>query len=166
MDPNVIIAALPEIFTQLVGFGIVYLVLRKYAFGAVFQVIDERQKTITSSIEKAELKRLEMESLKNEYEERLQDVEQEVHSKIQLAVAEGQRIADEIVKKAHHDAAARLEHAKFEIQRETDNARALVRQEVVELSTLMASKLIEKNLSNEENEKYVLDLLSHTGELV
>jgi hypothetical protein len=29
----------------------------------------------------------------------------------------------------------------------------------------MAGKLIARNLSSEENEKYVLDLLSHTGEL-
>lgn len=165
MDPNVIIKALPEIVTQMIGFGVVYLVLKKYAFGVIFQVIDERQKTIASSIEKAEQKRVEMESLKSEYEERLRGVEQEVHSKVQLAIAEGQRIADEIVQKGHSDVAARLEYAKFEIQRETDNALALVRQEVVELSTLMAGKLIEKNLSNEENEKYVLDLLRHTGGL-
>jgi len=166
MDPNAIIEALPEIITQLIGFGVVYLVLKKYAFGTVFQMIEERQKTIASSIEKAEQKRFAMESLKQEYEDKLQSVEQEVHSKIQLAIAEGQRIASEILEKAHHDAAARLEHAKLEIRRETDNARALVHQEVVELSSLIAGKLIAKNLSNEENEKYILDLLSHTGDLV
>jgi len=166
MDPNAIIEALPEIITQLIGFLVVYLVLKRYAFGVVFQMIEERQKTIASSIEKAEQKRLEMESLKKEYEERLQSVEQEVHSKIQLAIVEGQRIAEEIIEKAHRDATTRLAHAKLEIQRETDNARALVRQEVVELSTLIAGKLIAKNLSNDENEKYVLDLLSHTGDLV
>jgi F-type H+-transporting ATPase subunit b len=165
MDLNTIIEALPEIITQFIGFGVVYLVLKKYAFGSIFQVIDERQKTIASSIEKAEQKSQEMELLKNEYEKKLQSIEQEGHSKIQLAVVEGQRIAAEIVEKAHRDSAARLEHAKLEIQRETDTARALVRQEVVELSSLMASKLIGRNLSNEENEKFVLDLLKQTGGL-
>jgi F-type H+-transporting ATPase subunit b len=165
MDLNTIIEALPEIITQFIGFVVVYLVLKKYAFGSIFEVIDERQKTIASSIEKAEQKSQELESLKNEYEKRLQSIEQEGHSKIQLAVVEGQRIAAEIVEKAHRDAAARLEHAKLEIQRETDTARALVRQEVVELSALMAGKLIGKNLSNEENEQYVLELLKQTGGL-
>jgi F-type H+-transporting ATPase subunit b len=165
MDPNVILEALPEIVTQMLGFVAVFLILKKYAFGTVFQMLDERQKTIAATIEEAEQKKLEFESLKKGYEEKLYSIEQEAHSKIQVAVTEGQRIAAEIREKAHHDAAAQLEYAKLEIRRETESARALVRQEVVELSALMAGKLIAKNLSNEENEKYVLELLNQTGEL-
>jgi F-type H+-transporting ATPase subunit b len=165
MDPNVILAALPEILTQMIGFLAVYLILKKYAFGTVFQMLDERQRTIASSIEDAEQKKVELESLKRDYEQKLYGIEQEAHLKIQSAVAEGQRVAAGIREKAHAEAAAQLEHAKQEIQRETETARALVRQDVVELSALMAGKLIARNLSSEENEKYVLDLLSHTGEL-
>jgi F-type H+-transporting ATPase subunit b len=165
MDPNVIVAALPEILTQLFGFLAVFFVLKKYAFGTVFQMLDERQKTIASAIEDAEQKSLELESLKQDYELKLYTLEQDGHHKIQVAIAEGERIAAEIREKAHSDAAAQLDHAKSEIQRETESARALVRQEVVELSALMAGKLIAKNLSNEDNEKYILDLLSKSGEL-
>jgi len=165
MDLNVIIAAIPEILTQLLGFLVVFYILKKYAFGSVFEILSERQKTIAAIIEESEQKRAELEALKKEYESRLYNVEQQAHLKILEAVSEGERIASEIREKAKLDAAAQLEYAKKEIQRETESVRALVKQEVVELSTLIASKLIEKNLSNEENEQYILNLLSQVGEI-
>lgn len=165
MDPQVILAAVPEILTQLVAFLAVFFILKKYAFGTVFKVLDERQKTIASAIHDAEKKKSELEALKKDYEQRLQAIEQEARQKVQAAVAEGQRIAAEIREKGQQDAGVLVERAKQEIQRESEKARALMQKQVVELSALMAAKLIEKNLTNAENEKYVLELLSKTGDL-
>jgi F-type H+-transporting ATPase subunit b len=143
----------------------VFFILKKFAFGAVFQMLDERQGVIASLIEEAEQKAAELESVKKDYEQRLCNLDQEGHQRIQVAIAEGERIAGEIREKAQLDAAVQLEYAKKEIQRETESARAMVQKEVIELSVLMAGKLITKNLSNEENERFVLDLLSQTGEI-
>lgn len=165
MDPKVILAALPEIITQLVAFLAVFLILKKFAFGSVFRSLDERQKTIAASIEDAARKAREMEVLKKDYEQRLQVIEQEARQKVQAAVGEGQRIAAEIREKAQADAAAQLERAKQEIQRESEKAQAVIRKQVVELSAQMAGKLIAKNLTTAENEKYVMELLSRTGDI-
>lgn len=165
MDPKVILAALPEIITQLVAFVAVFFILKKFAFGSVFASLEERQKTISASIDDAAKKAREMEVLKNDYEKRLQVIEQEARQKIQTAVGEGQRIADEIRQKAQGEAAAQLDRAKQEIRQETEKAQAVIRRQVVELSAQMAGKLIAKNLTNAENEKYVMELLSRTGDL-
>lgn len=165
MDPKVILAALPEIITQLVAFLAVFFILKKFAFGSVFQSLEERQKTIAASIEDAAQKAREMEVLKKDYEQRLQVIEQEARQKVQAAVTDGQRIAAEIRQKAQADASGQLERAKEEIRRETEKAQAVIRRQVVELSTQMAGKLIAKNLSSAENEKYVMELLSRTGDL-
>jgi F-type H+-transporting ATPase subunit b len=165
MDPKVILAALPEIITQLVAFLAVFFILKKFAFGSVFQSLDDRQKAIAVSIQDADRKRQEMEVLKKDYEQRLQVIEQEARQKIQASIADGQRIAAEIRDKAQADASGQLERAKLEIQRETEKAQAVIRQKVVELSAQMAGKLISKNLSTPENEKYVMELLSRTGDL-
>jgi F-type H+-transporting ATPase subunit b len=165
MDPKVILAALPEIITQLVAFLAVFFILKKFAFGSVFQSLDDRQKAIETSIKDADRKRQEMEVLKKDYEQRIQVIEQEARQKIQASIADGQRIAAEIRDKAQADAAGQLDRAKLEIQRETEKAQAVIRQKVVELSAQMAGKLIAKNLSTPENEKYVMELLSRTGDL-
>ena len=165
MDPKVILEALPEILTQLVAFLAVFFILKKYAFGTVFQMLEERQKTIASSIHEAEKKKTELEALKKEYELKLQGIEQEGRVKIQAAITEAQRIAAEIREKGQQDAGVLVERAKQEIRTETETARAMMRQQIVELSAQMAGKLIVKNLASADNEKYVMELLSRTGDL-
>lgn len=157
---KVIGQALPEILTQLVAFLLVLWILKKYAFGTVFSVLEERQKAIAKSLEDAEKKRLDMEVMRKDYEVRIRSIEQETRQKLQEAVLEGQRIAAEIRAKGQNDAAAQLERAKKEIERETEKAQFLVRKEIVELSALMAGKLIQKNLSDADNRKFVEEALA------
>ena len=52
MDPQVIREAIPEILTQLLAFLLVLWILKKYAFGAVFKILEERQKTIAHSLDR------------------------------------------------------------------------------------------------------------------
>jgi F-type H+-transporting ATPase subunit b len=165
MDTKVILAAVPEILTQLAAFLIVFFILKKFAFGTIFKALEARQKTIADSIHEAEKKKTELEALKKEYELKLQGIEQEGRLKIQAAIADGQRIAAEIKEKSQQDAGVLVERAKQEIRTETEKARAMMRQQVVELSAQMAGKLIVKNLANADNEKYVMELLSRTGDL-
>lgn len=165
MDTQAIIKALPEMATQLVAFLVVFWVLKKFAFGSVFKVLDERRDRVKADLAEAEKRRHEMEVLKKEYEQKLQAIEQEARLKVQAAVSDAQRIAAEIREKGQQDAGVLVERAKQEIQRESEKARALMKQQVVELSALMAAKLIGKNLTTAENEKYVLELLSKTGDL-
>jgi len=165
MDFNVVVVAIPEILTQMLGFVIVFLLLKKYIFGTILQTIEDRQRKMALSFEEMEQKKVELDSLKKEYQQKLQEIDQESRMKIQEAVAEGQRIATEMREKARTDALEQLSHAKHEIKREIESARATARHEVVELSILMAGKLIGKNLSSEENERYVIEILSSVGEL-
>ena len=165
MDTQAIIKALPEMLTQLAAFLVVFWVLKKFAFGSVFKVLDERRDKVKGDLAAAEKQRLDMETLRKEYELKLQGAEQEGRLKIQAAIAEGQRISAEIKEKAQQDAGVLVERAKQEIGRETEKARAMIRQQVVELSSAMAGKLLAKNLTSAENEKYVMELLSRTGDL-
>lgn len=57
MEPHVFIKAIPEIVTQLLAFGIVFLILKKYAFGTVFNMLDQRQKEISKSFKDIEQKK-------------------------------------------------------------------------------------------------------------
>jgi len=155
MDIQVLLDAVPEILTQLVAFLLVLWVLKKYAFSTVFNILSERRKNIAASLDEADAKKKEMEALKKEYEQRLQGIEQEGRKKVLEAVNEGQRLAGQIREKARADAAAQTERAKEDIAREVQKARIEIRNEIVEVSTRMAGRLIGKNLSDEENRRFV-----------
>lgn len=164
MDFQVIQEAIPEILTQLIAFLLVFWVLKKYAFGAVFNILEARQKTIAASLSDAEQKKNEMEKLKKDYEDRVHKIELEAREKIQAAIQDGERIAQGIRSRAQEDAQVQLERAKKEIEREVEKARAVMRLQIVNLGTLMAEKLVKKNLKSEENEKFIEEILAEAGE--
>ncbi|MCA9396289.1 MAG: F0F1 ATP synthase subunit B [Candidatus Omnitrophica bacterium] len=165
MDPKVILEAIPEILTQLAGFLIVFFILKKYAFGSVMSLLDERKNTIEAALNEAESKKKEMESLKNDYESKLRSSEQEARKKIQEAIEDGQRIATEIRQKASAEAAAQLERVKREIDLEMKKAKESLRDEIVELSSEIASKVVAKEIKPDDNRKFIEDILSQTGKL-
>jgi F-type H+-transporting ATPase subunit b len=88
------------ILVQMVGFLILIFVLRKYAFGPMVGVLQQRQDTIRGNFDEAEARRNEMVKLQRDYEERLAKIEDEARDKIQVAVREAQVARDEIVARA------------------------------------------------------------------
>ena len=165
MDIQVIRDAIPEILTQLVAFLLVFWILKKYAFGAVFKILEERRDVISSDLAAAENKKRELEGLKLDYERRMQKIEQESRAKIQEAIQDGQRIAGEIRVKAHDDAVTQVDRAKREIAQEIQKAKSEMRRQIIVLSTQIAEKLIAKNLTDAENERYVESILNQTGDI-
>jgi F-type H+-transporting ATPase subunit b len=57
--------------------------------------------------------------------------------------------------KARAEAAAIVENAQRQIQLETSRALQQIRHEAVDLSVMIASKLIQRNLTKEDNERLI-----------
>ena len=75
----------------LVTFGIVLLVLRRFAFGPIQQMIDERRRQITADLDAAENARTEAQQALAEYRQQLAEARKEA-TKI---VEDARRVGDE-----------------------------------------------------------------------
>ena len=159
MNPEVILKALPEIVTQLVAFLLVFLILKKFAFGAIFTSIEARQKAIADAIGQAQEKKAEMERLEKDYRSRLQNIEHEARAKIQDALVDAGRMAQEIKDQARRDSIAQLDRAKQDIEQEIAKARFVLRARVVEIAGRMAEKIIRKSISVKGDEAFNEDML-------
>ena len=62
--------------------------------------------------------------------------------------------------KAKAEAKTIVRNAERQIQLETGRALQQIRREAADLSVMIASKLIQRNLSKEDNEKLIEDALS------
>ena len=151
MHQEVFIRAIPEIVTQLVGFLIVFLILKKYAFGTLLRLIDERRRVIERDLKDAETRRAEAERLEAEYQAKLRLIEQEARAKILEAVGEANRVSREIREDARQEALKIIESSKADIANEVAKSRTLIRNEMVELSLRAAGRLIRKNLTDADN---------------
>jgi len=153
------------IIIQAVGFLILLFILKKYLFGKISAMINERSEGVKKVYTKIENDKAEAERLKIEYQRKLSDAEAEAVKRIQDAVNEGSRISEEIVKRAKEEIELMKVKAKEGIDQERKKALAEIRNQVVTLSLLASSRLIRQSISSQTAEKLVDDFIEEIGEL-
>ncbi len=143
------------LITQMIGFGIVFLVLKRYAWGPILGMLEERRIRITNEIKASEDLRREAEELKAEYENQLKTIEAQARQRIQEAIAEGQKVSEEIRNQAFQEAEAITEKAKANLEMEFKKARVELRAEIVALAVGGAERLLQEELDSEEHRNLV-----------
>ena len=139
----------------LVCFLIAFLVLRKFAFGPVQKIIDERRKRIRQALEEADNARNEARSLLEEHRALMQqargDAEQILAEARRVADAQRDRLRDELESERQR----RLEETTKQIESETRRALELIRAEVAELTLVATSKVTGKVLTDEDHRRLI-----------
>lgn len=69
--------------------------------------------------------------------------------------ADAEALREEIKQKSKAEAAAIVKNAENQIQLETARALQQIRQEAVDLSVTIASKILQRNVSKEDNERLI-----------
>ncbi|MEP6893264.1 MAG: F0F1 ATP synthase subunit B, partial [Gaiellaceae bacterium] len=72
---------------------------------------------------------------------------------------DAERLREELKQKARTEADGIVKNAERQIQLETSRAVQQIRREAVDLSVMIASKLIQRNLTKEDNEKLIEEAL-------
>jgi len=146
-------------WTWLVFIGL-FFALKKFAWPAILQATEERERRIADQLEEAERMNAEAKAALEEHKKLVANA----HEQAQSLVAEAKSIAEKerqsLLEKARSEQEQLVAGAKREIQAERDRAVAELRKEAVELSLAAASKLIEENLDDKVNRKLVQGYLS------
>lgn len=144
-----------EIVVQILGFAIVFFVLRKFAWSSILGAIDARRKKVQDEFEGIEKQKKGLEALEKEYRQKLEHIEQEARVKIQEAANVGIALAKDIQDKARTDAEKLVARAQAEIDQDIAKAKISMRDQIVELSSLMTEKIIQEKMDAKEHEKLV-----------
>lgn len=136
------------IFWMVLAFSVVFLILRRFAWGPVLKMLRERDESIEKALESAREAREGLSSLKTEQERMLQ----EAHAERDKLMAEARQIREQLITKAREDAlqeSARVfEQAKNQIESEKIAAIGEIRQQVASLAVDIAEKILKKELSD------------------
>jgi F-type H+-transporting ATPase subunit b len=139
----------------LIAFGITFFVLRKFAFGPIQKVIDERRERIRLSLEEADHAREEARRLLEEHRALIgkarHDAEEILSEARRIADAQRERVKEE----TEVDRQRRLEETKRQIEAETRRALDAIRSEVAELSLLAATKVTGKALTGADHKRLI-----------
>ncbi len=151
------------ILVMAVGFLLLFLLLRKYAFGPIFNVLEQRQSTIRNNLDEAEARRNEMVRLQKDYEQRLASIEDEARDKIQAAVKDAQAARDEIIARAHTDRDAMLRRTEEDILREREKAMSTMRDQIAEMAVTGASRILKQKLDVANQGRLIDEVISEIG---
>jgi F-type H+-transporting ATPase subunit b len=136
------------------------LLLRKFAFPAIRDALDRRQKSIEDSIDTAARTRVEAEQLLAEYRERLREARSQAEEIVTRARTTAQEQEREAVDAARERGAQLIEQAKRDIEVATQRALAEIRDEVTNLTILATEKVTRKTLDSADQRRLVEEALS------
>ena len=141
-------------------FLVLLMLLTKFAWKPLLQALDSRQEAIRKSLDGAQQARQEMERLKQEAASIIRQGRIEAESIISQSRSDAERLRGEMRQKAKADSDAIVKNAERQIQLETTRALQQIRHEAIDLSVMIASKIIQRNLSKEDNEKLIDEALT------
>jgi len=144
------------ILTFLVLLGL----LAKFAWGPLLKALEERQETIRKSLDDADHAKQELERLQQESARIIAEARAEAQSIMVKSRADAETVREGLRRKAKEDGDALLRSAQRQIELETARALQQIRAEVVDLSLTVASKLIRKNLTQEDNDALIRSTLA------
>lgn len=160
----------PELLTQagefivvMISFIIFVLLMKRFAWGPVTQLLEERQRRIEAGFEEIKAKQAKAEELEEQLAARLRDIEHEARARIQEAVADGRRVAAELTEQARAEASEITERAKRNIELEVAKARIELRDEVVALTLGASERLLRQNLDDAGQRRLVSQFLDELG---
>lgn len=146
-------------FWTLLIFVALWLLLRKYAFPAIFAAVEAREKALEDAIAAAKRDREEAAKLLEEHRRQIDAARTDAQRLIADGAKAGEKIRTEMIEAARHQQQEILDRARQEIGAERDRAIAELRREAVDLAIKGASKVIERNLDDETNRKIVEQFL-------
>ncbi|MHB0799955.1 F0F1 ATP synthase subunit B [Bacillus thuringiensis] len=145
-------------------FLILLVMLRKFAWGPLMGIMKEREEHVTNEIDAAERSNAEVKKLVEEQREMLKQSRVEAQELIERAKKQALDQKDVIVAAAKEEAESIKASAVQEIQREKEQAIAALQEQVASLSVQIASKVIEKELKEEDQVKLIRDYIKEVGE--
>lgn len=139
------------VFWTAISFILLVWVLKKMAWGPILQTLQERERRIKEALEKADLAQKELEEARSEQHAIFEAAKKEAQELLNKSRKTAEATKQEILQKAEQEAAKMLERAKKDITLEKDKAVEEIKKQAVDLSVLMASKLINKSLTKDDH---------------
>lgn len=153
-----------DVLFTLLMFGLLLALVKKLAWGPLMGVMIKREEHIANEIDSAEQSRAEAKKFLEEQRSLLKEARTEAQNLIESAKKQGDVQRDEIVELARKEADRMKESAKLEIEQQKEKAVSAIREQVASLSVLIASKVIEKELTVEDQEKLINEYIQEAGE--
>ena len=161
---DVISINLWQILASLANLVLLFLLIKKFLYKPVKKMLETRQNTIDGDYAAAE--EAKNEALKNQkaYEEKLSNAKTEADGVIQSAVDTAASREKEILAEAKEKAEGIMRKAREDAELEKRKAQEGIKQEIISVSTLLAEKMLEREINAQDHEQMIDSFIDSIGD--
>ena len=149
---------------QICNLMIQLVIFKKFLLKPIKQVIADRKAKADSEIVDAQKLRTEAEAMKAEYEQNLQNARTEANQIVATAQKTATARSEEIVGEARAQAAALKQKAEADIAQERKKAVNEVKDEIGGIAMEIASKVVEREISEKDHKDLIDEFIKNVGE--
>jgi len=144
-----------QIITQIIGFLIAVIILKKFAWKPLLSMLEERRNKIKAEFDNIGEERKKTEKLSADYQTKLKEIDSLARVKIQEAAREGQKMANEIKESARNEAREIVTKTREGIVRDLEKANVQLRDDVIKMALQLTEKLIVEKLDAKKDKELV-----------
>lgn len=152
------------ILISLLNLLLLFLILKKFLYKPVKKMLAQRQQQIDDQYKAAEEAEQKALADKAAWEDKLQHAEGEADALLKAAVANADRRSDVIVAEARDKAADILRRAENEAELERRKAEAGIKQEIVDVSALLATQMLGREVRAEDHRELIDSFIEEIGD--
>ena len=153
LDPAVLLL-------QIVGFVILFLLLRRYLFGPLLEVIRQREREVEEGLEASTRAKEELARVDEEKARVLTEAREQGREQVRRAVREGEEARERLLSDAREETKGLRQRAREAVELEREEAMIQLRREVVDLALLAASQAVVGRLDEKQQRAVVDDFIS------
>jgi F-type H+-transporting ATPase subunit b len=157
---NVLNIEPPVLALQIVAFGILFLLLRKFLFGPLLGVMEQREKEIGEALDAGDRARAALGHIEEERNRVLSEAREDGRETVRKAVQEGDQARERILREAREDAQEARRRARETAALEREEALLQLRHDVVDLALLAARRAVLSNLDEEKHRQLIDDFIA------
>jgi F-type H+-transporting ATPase subunit b len=152
--------SLATFLVTVIIFVCLFLVLSKFAWKPIQTGLVNREKAIRDSIEAAQKAKADAEQTTRDLEAKMAEVQRQAAQQLAQAKADAQKIADTIRASAEAESAALKDRTIREIDAAKQQALGEINAHAAELGTAVARKILQRNVTADDQQRLVEQSLS------
>ena len=143
---------------------VLYLLLRKFLFKPIQNVLDQRQKLVDANLADSRDAKAKAQAALTAAEDKLHNVDAEAATRRQASEQQAEKEKEQLLADAQRQADAIVAQGKAAAEAERASKLRQVDAQIADLTRTLCAKVLERNLTEQDDARMLDDLLQKAGE--
>lgn len=153
-----------QMMASLANLLLIFLLVKKFLYKPVKKMLEARQNTIQGDYDAAKDAKEQADADRKAYEEKLKTAKNEAENVIKSAVDIASEREKEIIAEAREKADGIVRQAENDAALERKKAEDSIRKEIVEVSSLLTEKMLEREVSEADHQHFIDSFIESIGD--